>query len=329
MVKRLAFLLLFSGILLVACGQVDTPEQVSTPGMVDHIRLPMGYIPNVQYAPFYVAVDKGYFADAGFEVEFDYSYETDGVALVGAGELPFALVSGEQVLLARAQEIPVVYVMGWFQDFAVAVAAKTESGIKTTADLEGKNVGIPVLFGASYVGFRALLNAAEVAEKDLTLETIGFNQVEALATDQVDAVVVYVTNEPVQLRAQGYDLNVIRVADHVQLASNGIITNETTLADDPEMVRRFVGAAIKGLRDTIDDPEEAFEICKKFVEGLADADEAVQMEVLNLSIDLWKADTLGYSQESAWVNMQAVLLNMDLLTQPLDLNAAFTNDFIE
>jgi len=142
-------------------------------------------------------------------------------------------------------------------------------------------------------------------------------------------VVVYVTNEPVQLRAQGYDVNVIRVADHVQLAANGIITNETTMADDPEMVRRFVGAAIKGLRDTIDDPEEAYEICKKFVEGLADADEAVQMEVLKLSIDIWKADTLGYSQESAWVNMQAVLLNMDLLTQPLDLNAAFTNDFIK
>ncbi len=308
---------------------VPSSTQTATPaGELQHIRLPMGFIPNVQYAPFYVAVQKGYFAEAGLEIEFDYSFETDGVTLVGANELPFAVVSGEQVLLAREQGLPVVYVLAWFQDYPVAVVAKSASGISAPADLAGRKIGIPGLFGASYVGLRALLNSAGLEEADVTLDVIGFNQVEALAVDQEEAVVGYVNNEPIQLRAQGYEVNVIAVKEYAQLAANGILTNETTIAENPDLVRRFLGALLRGLQDTIADPDEAYEISKDFVETLAGADEAVQREILALSIEYWRAARLGFSDPQAWENMQAVLLDMGLLSAPLDLEEAFTNEFL-
>ena len=323
MIKRKSLLCLALLILFVGC-QV-APNQ-SAP--LQKIRLPMGYIPNIQYAPFYVAIERGYFAEAGFEIEFDYSFETDGVALVGAGDLPFAIVSAEQVLLARAQGLPVVYVASWYQNSPVAIVAKAESGIETPGDLVGRRIGLPGLFGASYIALRALLAEFSLSEGDVTLDSIGFNQVQALAADQEDAVVGYVNNEPVQLRAEGYEVNVIRVADFVQLAANGILTNESMIAQHPEQVRAFVGAFLRGLVDTIADPDAAYQISKQYVESLAEANEAVQKEVLALSIEFWQADHPGFSDPVAWDYMHFILLDMGLLAEPLDLDAAFTNEFL-
>ncbi|MBL6966642.1 MAG: ABC transporter substrate-binding protein, partial [Anaerolineales bacterium] len=141
--KKIALsITLILGLMLTACQAAPAPEQVApTSQELAHIRLPMGYIPNVQYTPFYVAVELGFYEKAGIEIEFDYSFETDGVALVGADEVQFSVVSGEQVLMARNQGLPVVYTMAWYGDYPVAVVAMTEDGITEPADLAGKRVG--------------------------------------------------------------------------------------------------------------------------------------------------------------------------------------------
>ena len=330
MFKRLALFFVLFALLLTACasGATSTPALVSTVKLLTKIRLPMGYIPNVQYAPFYVAAAKGYFEEAGFEVEFDYSFETDGIALVGANEVPFSLASGEQILLARAQGIPVVYVMGWYQKYPISIMAKSTSGIKTPKDFNGRKIGLPGLFGANYIGLRAMLYAVGVKESDVTIDSIGFNQVEALVSDQEDIVVGYAANEPVILRSKGYDLTEWRTSDYVQLASNGIITNEKTIAENPELVRAFVEAVLKGVRDTIADPDAAYEISFGFVENLKEADALVQKQVLGTSIEMWRAERLGYADPKSWENMQDVLLKMGMYPDALDLTQAFTNQFI-
>ena len=323
--KRVSLLLL--ALILAGCS-LSTGPAPTLPASPITIRLPMGYIPNVQYAPFYVALERGYFADEGLKLEFDYSFETDGVKLVGAGELPFTLASGEQVLLARAQGLPVTCVYGWWQDYPVAVAAPVSSGIASPQDLVGKRVGIPMLGGASYIGYRALLSASGLSPEAAKLDVIGFNQVEALLAGQEDAVVIYANNEPVQLAAQGMPVNVIRVADFVRLASNGLVTNEKTMQEDPDLVRRMTRALDRGVRDTLADPKAAFDICLAYVEGLSEADQAVQREVLAASLEFWRAERTGFSQPAAWDNMQRALLDMGLLSVPLDLSRAYTNDYL-
>jgi NitT/TauT family transport system substrate-binding protein len=309
---------------LSACQGTQATE---TP-QIRPVTLTLGYIPNIQFAPIYVALDKGYFIDAGFDVSLNYGSEADAVALVGAGEQAFVIASGEQVLLARAQGLPVTYVAAWYQQFPVGVAALQETGIKVPQDLKGTSIGIPDLSGASYIGLRALLSAADLTEADVDLRVTGYNQVEALATDQVESAVIYLANEPVVLRSEGYPVDVIRVADYLQLVANGLVANEQTIADDPDMIRAFIGALLQGISDTIANPDEAYEISKAYVENLAEADQAVQSEVLATSIKLWQADRIGYSQPAGWINMQGVLMDMGLLTETQDLDKAFTNDLL-
>ena len=313
--KKVIVFLIFISLLLTACGG-------------RHKRLPLGYIPDIQFAPLYVSLKNGYFAAEGLDIELAYMDENQAAALVGADNLQFAVVSGEQVLLARAQGLPIVYVAAWYQQYPVSVVAKSDQNIHAPADLRGKTIGLPGLYGANYIGLRALLHAGGLSESDVKLDSIKYTQVEALATGRDQVVSVYTNNEPIQLRAQGYDLAELRVADTIQLASNGLITNEKTISENPNLVRRMVRAFLHGLADTIADPAAAYEDSQAYVENLAQLDPVVQKQKLATSIELWKADRLGYSQPNAWESMQAVLLDMGLLTQPLDLSKAFTNEFL-
>src|SRR5215208_8105182 len=239
MLRKFVLIMLGLALILSACS---SPRSANEAGELTKISLPMGYIPNIQFAPMYVAIEKGYFREAGIEIEMDYKFETDGVALVGAGDLPFAVVSGEQVLLARAQGLPVTYVAAWYQQYPVSVVAKSELGIVIPQDLKGKKIGLPGLYGASYVGLQALLFEAKMSESDVTLDSIGFNQVDLLAAGQQDIVVGYTDNEPIQLKARDIPVTEIRVADYVQLASNGILANEKVISENPKLVHSFIGA---------------------------------------------------------------------------------------
>jgi NitT/TauT family transport system substrate-binding protein len=325
-VLLVATLVLLSSALLAGCGQPSTPVAPET------VTLAMGYIPNVQFAPFYVAVEKGYFAEEGIQINFDYGWETDLLKLVGSDELQFAIASGDQVILARSQGLPVVYVMDWYRRFPVCIVSLAETGIHQPADLAGKRVGTPATYGASYIGWRALLEATGLDEADMELVSIGYTQVAALTEHQVAAALCYAMNEPVQMQAAGESVNIIDVADYANLVSNGLITNEKTANEQSTLVQGMVRAALKGLAYTIDHPDEAFQICVKYVPEVAsDAEaETVNRAVLDKSIEFWKTgdEALGRSSEAEWLASQQIMQKMGLVDGQGDVTAMFTNQFV-
>lgn len=294
---------------------------------LEKVTLAMGYIPNVQFAPFYVALEKGYFNNQGLEIEFNYGWETDIIALLASGELQFGIGSGDQVILARSQGLKVVDFFNWYQRFPVTIVSLKEQGISQPSDLIGKTVGLPATYGASYLGWQAFMKINNLKEEQINLKIIGYTQVSSLADKVAEAAVCYAMNEPIQLKNSGYVINSLEVADQINLVSNGLLTNEKTIKERPDLVQRFSNAFSHGLKDTLERPEEAFQISKKYIPEMKD--EEIQQQVLKACLPFWQASTLGWHNEEQWRQSILALKDLGLIDKEPTLETLFTNQFIQ
>lgn len=314
-------------LLLSACGPLGSTA--AEPRALRDVTLGIGFVPNVQFAPLYVAQQKGFYADEGLQVTLEYGFEHDFVKLAAEGSREFAVASGDQVILARSQGLPIVYVMKWYERFPVAVAIPKTAGVNEPAQLAGHKVGIPGLFGASYVAWEALVYATGLDETSVQLESIGFTQAEAVQQGVVDAAVVYIANEPIQLRNAGIEVDIIEVSDYIDLVSNGLVTNEKLIQEDPELVRAMVRATLRGLEYTLANPDEAFEIVRQVVTEITDEDAPTQRAVLDASLLLWQSDSPGVSSAEAWQESATFMKEAGLIDKEVDVSQVFTNEFIE
>ena len=322
---RTRVLIAIATCLMVVVGCVP----LETTSSLQEITIAMGFIPNVQFAPMYVALDRGYFADEGLQVKLDYGMETDLLQQVGANQLQFAIASGDQVVLARANDLPVRYIANWYRRFPVCVVSMADKGITEPKQLAGKTVGTPALAGASYIGWLAFLDQVGVDPRSVDLQVIGYTQVASLIEGRVDAAICYALNEPVQLREAGYDINVFYLDEYTHLVSNGLITNDETIEKSPDLVRGVVRAFLRGLEDTIADPDAAFAVTRKVIPEMDDATATLQRAVLTESIAFWQGEPLGASRPEDWQESAAFLRQLNLLTIDLSSESLFTNEFID
>lgn len=312
-------------LILITSTWVSAQEDETT-----QVTLFVSYIPSVQFSPIYAAIENGYFAEEGIEVEVEYSFnEPDGLDRIALNELQFGMISGEQVIIGRGVGKPLVYVMEWYHNFPVGIVTPADLDIETPDDLVGKKVGIPAPSGASYMGFRALLSAYDIDELELQVETIGFTAPEAICTEQVEASVIYVTNEPLTIQNNCFDVNVMYISDYVDLVSNGLVTNEETIENNPDLVAGMVRALNRGVAFVIENPDETFELSLPHVPDLPESEYDTQKQVLLNSIELWKSDKLGATDPARWETTQQIMVEIGFITEPLDdLTAAYTMAFL-
>src|SRR5579883_2170454 len=245
--------LLLLSLLLAACGSAAPTTTTTGNGntSLTSVSIGLGYIPDIQFAPFYVAVNKGYYKAAGLNVALNHGIVTDLFGEMMAGKDTFVFAGGDDTLVARSKHLPVVDVSTIYPSYPVSLIVPANSSIQTLADIKGHTIGLPGLYGSTYVGLLALLHAVHLTANDVKLKSIGFTQVSALKQGRVDAVMGYTNNEPLQLRRLGMQVRTFDVPNYQPMVSNGIVTTEQTWSSQPAMVRAFVQATIKGLNEVI------------------------------------------------------------------------------
>jgi NitT/TauT family transport system substrate-binding protein len=282
---------LFASLALVAsaCGAGAAPSPASS--ALVKLVVGLGYIPNVQFAQFYLADQAGYYRAAGLQVELQNKTDPELVTLVGQGGVDVGISDGTSVIPAVSQGIPIRYVFAVFAQFPNVVFSKASSGIAKAADLRGRKVGIPGKFGSSWIQLEALLAGVGLTEADLKLVPFpDFGQLAALEQGAVDAATGYANNEPVQLALGGQQATVLALPPASQLPGPGLIVSAAAL-DGPKKaaLRAFVAATQHAMRDIKADPQKGVDAAIVRIPELA-KDRPAQLAVLQATIALWESD---------------------------------------
>lgn len=328
-------LILILSLLLVACSPVapgfgPAAATESQPSL-RAIKLGVGFIPNVQFAPFYVGIDRGFFAEEGIDLSLDYGFENDYLKLVGTDALQFMIGSSDQLVLGQAQGLPVKYVMNWYTQYPVTIFAKAEAGIVEPADLAGKRVGVPGPFGATYIALRALLDIAGLSESDIQMESIGFTQTAAVSQGLVDAAADYAVNGPVVLAAEGIETTQIGLDKYLRIPANGLVTNEKSLTNEPELVRAMIRATLKSIAYTLENPDAGFESALKFVPEAGGENIATNRAVFDASLAYWTPQPdqkPGATDPADWQAAAELLARIGLVEQVVESSTLFSNDYL-
>ncbi len=289
-------------------------------------------------APYFVAIDNGYFADAGLEVEVTAGQGSlDAIPKVATGAFPvgFADINSLIKFLDQNPDAPVIGAMMVYDKPPFAIVGRKSLGIETPSDLEGRILGAPPPDGA-FAQWPIFVAETGIDASLVTIEPVGFPTREpSLAEGTVDAVTGFSFTSFLSTARLGVpedDLTVILMADHgVDLYGNVVIVNTDFAEENPDAVSAFLEAVAKGWVDTIADPAAAIE---SLVSRNPAMDGELELRRLELALedsvvtDWVMENGMGIIDNDRFANsIEQIKLTYEYQTEP-DASLYFTDAFL-
>lgn len=335
--RSLVLPLLILSLILAACssdsssGKSEESTKELTP-----VKLQLKWVPQAQFAGYFVALEKGYYKEEGLDV----TIVPGGPDIVpeqqvanGAADIGIDWVAS--LLPHQEQGLPLVEIAQIYQKSGLLLVSKKDAGISTPKDLADKKVGN--WMGGNEFEILALFDKYKLDQnKDLSFVKQGFTMDQFLS-GELDAASAMTYNEYQVVLEEGVpesDLSVIDMNDEgVAMLEDNLFANKDWLADNKEVAAKFVRASIKGWQDAIDDPEAAVDaVMKEAEEGSTSREHQLKMmeEVAKLvAPEGFDPAKIGTIDDAMFKQTADIAHKFGVIKEPANLDEAYTHEIME
>ncbi|MCY6958006.1 ABC transporter substrate-binding protein [Clostridium sp. ZC22-4] len=318
--------------LFAGCGSTKTEDKKATENKeLKKVTVVLDWVPNTNHTGLYVAKDKGYYKGEGLDVNIIQPSEGGAADLVAAKKGDFGISYQEQVTYAKTAEkpLPIKSIAAIIQHNTSGFASPKEKNITSPKDFEGKTYGGWGSPSEQQI-LKALMEKEGADFSKLKMVDAGSDDFFAVTKKNIDFEWIFYGWTGIQAELKGFPINYIelrKIDKRMDYYTPVIITNDDTIKNDPELVKKFLKATTKGYKFCIEKPEEAGKILLKAAPEL---DEKLVLASQKYLADKYQDDAKrwGEMKEEVWNNYTKFLLEKKLIPKDMNAKEAFTNEYL-
>ena len=290
----------------------------------------LDWVPNVNHVGVFVAQQRGFFSDAGLEVDIVQPGEVRATSAVASGKADFGIDFQENLTLLRADDVPLVSIAAVLQTNTSGFAVRAGEGIESPADFEGLNYGT---FQSPFEEptLNALVRCAGGDPSTIEFVPAGTNLLAMLQQEKADIAWIYYGTQGFQAQRIGLDLKYFPLNEYTDCIPDYytpvIIASESTLENRPELTSDFLEALARGHSYVMSNPEESARILAEEVPELNEEQLLRSVPWLSERMQM-DAPQWGFQEASVWADYAEWMREVGVLEGEFDPEAAFTNEFL-
>jgi NitT/TauT family transport system substrate-binding protein len=295
------------------------------------VKFRLDWKAGAQHAVFYLARERGYYAKEGIDLEIiSGSGSADAVKTLGTRAVDLALVDALVLVQAREQQVPVQAVAAYYQRTPISIMSPKAKPIRTAQEMLGKKIGSKK-GSATSQGLTLFLEANGIKPEQIQMVDIGFG-VQPLLVGQVDALMGFTMNEPIEAETAGMPIHEIMIADAgVRAYGLTVSANERFIREKGDLVRGFLRATKLAMQDAVKDPQATVAAVAKAVPEINTARE---LKVMAKTTPVWnsedtKANGYGWQTEAGWQQTVDTVTRLKLVEKAPSVKELFTVSFLK
>ncbi|MEN3379856.1 MAG: NitT/TauT family transport system substrate-binding protein [Hyphomicrobiales bacterium] len=283
------------------------------------------------FGPIQLAKGKGYFSDAGLDVSFAVGRGGVDVAKqVGAGNAPIGGIVADAPIMVRGNGVPIKMVAVFGGKGFMQLVVREDSGIEKPSDLKGKTITVMSFQDTTFYALLGLLASAGLTQDDVNIQAVGPTGVWEFVATGKSAGMAGVPDWIPPVQAAGVKVKVIPTDEFFPHMAQAIAVSDQVIKERPEMVQKFVTAALHGMKDIIDDPNKAADDFVTFVPEWKGKEGAVKAAFNYYAKLVYVGQSkLGEINVERLTTLQDFYLAKGIIQKKTPVEELFTNQFIK